>query len=188
MADDIAAARVSEASGRNDGELRALLLQHKVEQYYYHEAMLLDERRYNEWLALFTPDTYYFMPVRRTRTSNDLDKEFTQPGQVAFFDDDLQMLGARVKKLASGYAWAEDPPSRQRHLVTNVRILADDGNELTVENSFHFYRARLNSEEDNWLGHRKDTLRRDDGSFKIARREIYLEQTVLLARNLSNFF
>ena len=93
-----------------------------------------------------------------------------------------------MKKLATGYAWAEDPPSRQRHMVLNVRVISDDGDELIVESSFHFYRTRLNSEEDNWIGLRRDKLRREDGSFKIARREIYLEQTVLLSRNLSNFF
>ena len=72
--------------------------------------------------------------------------------------------------------------------MNNVRILSDDGKELLVHTNFHLYRTRLNSEEDNWIGHREDKLRRVDGSFMIAERKIYLEQTVLLARNLSSFF
>ncbi|HTS54171.1 MAG TPA: 3-phenylpropionate/cinnamic acid dioxygenase subunit beta [Burkholderiales bacterium] len=179
---------MADAAALTNADLSTLLRQHELEQYYYAEAALLDNRRYDEWLKLFTQDVLYFMPVRRTMTSNELDKEFTQPDQVAFFADTYDVLVARVKKLATGYAWAEDPPSRQRHMVLNVRVISDDGDELIVESSFHFYRTRLNSEEDHWIGLRRDKLRREEGSFKIARREIYLEQTVLLSRNLSNFF
>ena len=162
--------------------------QFEVEQFYYAEAALLDERRYSDWLELFTDDARYWMPIRRTRTVNELDREFTQPGEMAFFDDDRAMLETRIKKLESGYAWSEDPPSRTRHNIFNVRVLAEAGDELTVEANFLLYRTRLNSEEDTWIGRRRDTLRRADDSFKIARREVYLEQTVLLSRNLSNFF
>jgi 3-phenylpropionate/cinnamic acid dioxygenase small subunit len=138
-------------------------LQFLVEQFYYAEAAALDQRRYEDWLALFTDDVHYWMPVRRTRTSNELDQEFTAPGAVAYFDDTKAMLAVRVRKLQTGYSWAEDPPSRTR-------------------------RTRLNSEEDSWIGRREDVLRRDGDSFRIANRKIFLDQTVLLARNLSNFF
>lgn len=188
MADDIAIAPARTASPLDTADISRLLLQYEVEQFYYQEAAFLDERRYRDWLGLLTPDIHYFMPIRRTRTTKDLGREFTEVGDMAYFDDDHFMLTARVKKVETGYSWAEDPPSRQRHLVCNVRILSQDGEELTVETGFHFYRTRLHSEEDNWIGHRKDVLRRVDGSLRIARRAIYLEQTILLARNLSNFF
>ncbi len=162
--------------------------QFKVEQFYYDEAAMLDSRNYANWIKLFTDDIHYWMPVRRTLTANELDKEFTQPGSIAFFDDDLPALEARVRKLDTGYSWAEDPPSRQRHIITNVRVVSEDDKELEVECNFHLYRTRLNSEEDNWLGLRRDVLRKTDGSYKIANRKIFLDQTVLLSRNLSNFF
>lgn len=172
----------------SEADIGALLLQYKLEQFYYNEAALLDERRYDEWLKLFTKDTHYFMPVRRTMNSNELDKEFTRQGQTAFFDDTYEEIARRVTKLATGNSWSENPPSRQRHLVTNVRVIADDGDELTVGTNFHLYRTRLNSEEDSWIGSRRDRLRREEGSFRIARRDIFLEQTVILSRNMSNFF
>ncbi|MEE8519169.1 MAG: 3-phenylpropionate/cinnamic acid dioxygenase subunit beta [Dehalococcoidia bacterium] len=162
--------------------------QFEIEQFYYDEAALLDERRYDEWIELFTDDTHYWMPIRRTRMANDLEKEFTAPGAMAFFDDGKGPLEARVRKLYTGYAWAEDPPSRTRHFITNVRVIEDDGEQLTVEANFHLYRTRLESEEDSWIGRRRDVLRRTDGSFKIADRKIFLEQTVLLSKNLSSFF
>jgi 3-phenylpropionate/cinnamic acid dioxygenase small subunit len=165
-----------------------MLLQYEIEQFYYAEAALLDDRRFGDWLALFAEDAHYWMPIRRTVTSNELEREFTAPGAMAFFDDDRMMLAARVKKLASGYSWSEDPPSRTRHLVTNLRIVREEGGELGVDTNFHLYRTRLNSEEDHWIGSRKDVLRRTPGGLKIVTRHIFLEQTVLLSRNLSSFF
>ena len=169
-------------------ETAAVLLQHEVEQFYYAEAALLDERRFAEWLDLLTSDVHYWMPIRRTVMNADLDQEFTRPGAMAFFDDDKAMLDARVKKLATGYSWSEDPPSRTRHMIHNVRVLAVDGEELTVESSFHLYRTRLESDEDSWIGRRRDRLRRVDGALRIAERHVFLDQTLILSRNLSNFF
>src|SRR5215475_16101051 len=178
----------STASQPSQERIAAAVRQYEVERFYYDEAALLDAHRYEEWLALFSDDARYFMPIRRTRTQRELDKEFTRPGEMAFFDDTKQLLEGRVAKLKSGRAWAEDPPSRTRHLITNVRVVKDDGRTLEVESNFHLYRTRLNSEETSWIGSRRDVLRRAGGSFQIADRRIFLEQTVLLARNLSNFF
>ena len=171
-----------------DREIAAVLLQHEVEQFYYAEAALLDERRFSEWLDLLTSDVHYWMPIRRTVMNANLDREFTKPGAMAFFDDDKAMLEARVNKLATGYSWSEDPPSRTRHMIHNVRVLAANGEEITVESNFHLYRTRLESEEDSWLGRRRDRLRRVDGALRIAERHVFLDQTLILSRNLSNLF
>ena len=171
-----------------EDRVAAMLLHYEVERFYYDEAALLDSHRYEEWLALFSDDAHYFMPIRRTRMLRELDKEFTRPGEMAFFDDTKTLLAGRITKLGSGRSWAEDPPSRTRHLITNIRILKDDGRTLEVESNFHLYRTRLNSEESSWIGSRRDVLRRVEGSFQIVDRKIFLEQTVLLSRNLSNFF
>ena len=163
-------------------------LQFELEQFYYEEAAMLDERRYSDWLELLADDIHYWMPIRRTRTADELDKEFTAPGAMAFFDDDKALLEARVRKLESGYAWSEDPPSRTRHFVSNVRVTAIDGDEITVEANAHLYRSRLDSEEDTWIGLRRDVLRRVNDSFRITKRHIFLDQTIILSRNLSSFF
>jgi biphenyl 2,3-dioxygenase beta subunit len=168
--------------------IAAMVRQHEVEQFLYAEAALLDAHDYQAWLDLFADDAHYFMPIRRTRMGRDLDREFTQRNEMAWFNDSKMLLAGRVAKLQTGRSWAEDPPSRTRHLVTNVRVVADDGHELTVHSNFHLYRTRLRSEEDSWIGSRHDRLRRVEGSFHIVDRTIYLEQTVLLSRNLSNFF
>jgi biphenyl 2,3-dioxygenase beta subunit len=168
--------------------LAEMLLKHEVDTFLLNEAALLDANKYSEWIQLFTEDVHYFMPLRRTRSRRELDKEFTKPGEMAFIDDDRALLEMRVAKFTCGSAWAEDPPSRTRHLITNIRILENEDNELTVESYFHLYRTRLKSEEDSWIGRRVDTLRRVGAELRISERTVYLDQTVLLSRNLSNLF
>ena len=164
------------------------LLQYEVEQFLYAEAALLDARKYREWLGLLADDIHYWMPIRRTVMQNDLDREFTKPGEMAYFDDNREVLEMRVRKLEAGSAWSEDPPSRSRHFVSNVRVLDVAGDEVTLEACFHLYRSRLNSEETGWFGRRTDVLRRRGDGFLLARRHIFLDQTVILATNMSTIF
>jgi 3-phenylpropionate/cinnamic acid dioxygenase small subunit len=164
------------------------LMQFEVEQFLYAEAALLDARRYRDWLALIANDIHYWMPIRRTVTNSDIDREFTKVGDMAFFDDDREMLEMRVKKLEAGSAWSEDPPSRSRHFVSNVRVLEVAGDEITLEAAFHLYRTRLNTEVDSWIGRRVDVLRRKAGGFLIAQRHLFLDQTLVRSTNMSTLF
>lgn len=184
----MSATTVAEVAGTDAEQVAAMVLQYQVEKFYRDEAALLDAHDLEHWVQLFSDDTHYFMPIRRTRLRREQSKEFTQPGEMAYFDDDKMTLMMRWQKFATGSAWAEDPPSRTRHMITNVRILEDRGDELDVESYFHLYRTRLNSEVDSWVGSRQDVLRRHEGSFLIAKRVILLDQTILLSRNLSTMF
>jgi 3-phenylpropionate/cinnamic acid dioxygenase small subunit len=86
-------------------------------------------------------------------------------------------------------AWAEDPPSRTRHLITNIEIVPDaTDSELTVHSNFIVYRNRGETEQDFYVGARRDRMRRIEGSWKIANRRMVLDQNVLTAKNLSIFF
>lgn len=178
----------TDTTAKTEIQVAAMVRQYEVERFLYDEAALLDAHRYEEWLDLFAEDATYFMPIRRTRMQREMNQEFTQRGEMAFFDDTKVLLAGRVQKLRTGRSWSEDPPSRTRRLVTNIRVTGDDGAELNVESNFLLYRTRLNSQEDKWIGSRHDVLRRVGDSLLIAGRTIYLEETVLLSRNLSNFF
>jgi 3-phenylpropionate/cinnamic acid dioxygenase small subunit len=161
----------------------------EVEQFLYHEARLLDDRRFHDWLDLFTEDVNYWMPTRSNRRTNDIDKEVSGPNDLAYFNDDLTMLNARVARLDSGMAWAEDPPSRTQHLITNVQAEeTDTPGEYEVTALFMLYRGRLEHEVDLFCGTRYDTLRRVDGNLRIARRKIVLAQNVIMSKNMSMFF
>jgi 3-phenylpropionate/cinnamic acid dioxygenase small subunit len=165
-----------------------LALAYEIEQFLYEEAALLDERRFHEWLDLFTEDTHYWMPIRSTRARGQEDLELTAEDENSYFDEDKSMLEQRVAKLDTGWSWAEDPPSRTRHIVSNVRLLTGpaDG-EVTALCNFVVYRSRLAVDEDLWIGRREDVLRKVGGAWKIARRHIFLDQTVLKSKNLSSF-
>jgi 3-phenylpropionate/cinnamic acid dioxygenase small subunit len=165
-----------------------MLLQYEVEQFLYHEAALLDDRKFTEWLDLLDPELEYWMPVRSTRARGDEAHEFAELGEGAFFDDDKQSMEQRVRKLATGFAWAEDPPSRTRHNVSNVRIVARRGDTIEVACNFLIYRSRLANDNDLWSGLRKDTLRVREQGFTIVKRHLFLDHVSLDSKNLSSFF
>ena len=175
-------------------DLARLLLKEEIEQFLYHEAELLDERRYEEWLALFAEDAQYFMPMRRNVPHDEPDREFTRAGyDVNWFDEGKDTLTRRVKQILTGIHWAEEPPSRVCHLISNVQVViaspaAPPPAEITVKSRFLIYRNRVETETDFLVGKREDLLRRVDGGWQIARRKIVLDQNVLLAKNLTVFF
>jgi len=170
-------------------DLARLLVKEDVEQFLYQEAELLDERRYEAWLDLFTEDAHYFMPMRRNVPHDAPEREFTREGKdVNWFDEGKDTLTRRVKQILSGVHWAEEPRSRICHMISNVQILAASPTEVTVKSRFLVYRNRVETETDFLVGKREDVLRRVNGSFKIARRKIVLDQNVLLAKNLTVFF
>lgn len=165
-----------------------IALQYEIEQFLYDEAALLDDRRFSAWLALLDPELEYWMPVRSTRALGDEANEFTKLGETAFFDDDKASMEQRVTKLTTGFAWSEDPPSRTRHNVSNVRVL-DRGNGLIrIACNFLVVRTRLANDEDLWSGRREDTLRPNDRGFTIVKRHLFLDHVSLDAKNLSIFF
>jgi 3-phenylpropionate/cinnamic acid dioxygenase small subunit len=169
-----------------------IVLQHQIEKFVHLEALLLDERRFEEWLDLFHDDIHYWMPSRSVRYERESNKEHSQPHEVAHFDENKRGLEERVTRLRSGMAWAEDPPSRTRHLFTNVMVEAgEEPDEYLVRTNFLLYRGRLQREVDIFVGVREDLLRRDpeaEHGWLIVRRKVTLDQTVLLAKNLSIFF
>jgi 3-phenylpropionate/cinnamic acid dioxygenase small subunit len=173
----------------------------EVEQFLYREVRLLDERRFHEWLQLLTDDVRYWMGGRTNRYPKSskaiaildpdryVEDDLTKEDELAILDEDKQTLDARVARLDTGMAWAEDPPSRTRHLIANIEVEPGDAeSELKVYSNFVVYRNRAESEEDFYVGARRDVLRRVDGSWKIARRKIILDQNVLTAKNVSIFF
>jgi len=157
----------------------------RIAEFLYREADLLDSHRYADWFALFAPDIRYDMPVRIN--------EFRARGDgfrdIAFFDENYASLRTRVKRLETDSAWAESPPSRTRHFVSN--ILASPGpqaGEFAVQSSFMITRTRSDQGYQLFTGKREDVLRSEGEHFKIARRHILVDQTVITNTNLSILF
>ena len=173
--------------------LQALRLD--VEDFYYAEADLLDERRFRDWLELFAEDLVYFMPIRRNvKFGQHAARENTRSGEgISWFDENKWTLGKRVEQIMTGVHYAEEPLSRISHLVTNVRVLQAlpdpaTAPEVTVGCRFLVHQNRVEYETYSFVGRRTDVLRRHGDTWKVARREIILDQNVLLAKNLTAFF
>ena len=173
----------------------------EVEQFLYREARLLDERRFHDWLTLFTDDVRYWMASRSNRYPKSskaisildpdryVEDDIGHEDELAILDETKETLNARVARLDTGMAWAEDPPSRTRHMISNIEIEPGDVDaEIRVYSNFIVYRSRAASEEDFYVGARQDVLRREDGAWKIAYRKLVLDQNVLSAKNVSIFF
>lgn len=158
----------------------------EVHQFLVWEAELLDSRRYRDWLDLFTEDIVYRMPVRVTRAH-------TLEGSILdgmdHFDEDMYSLKKRVQRFETEHAWTEDPPSRTRHFVTNVRVYPTEGDgEYTVKSYVLLFRSRGDTRDPDFLSaERTDILRHSDGGFKVANREILVDESVLKTQNLAVF-
>jgi 3-phenylpropionate/cinnamic acid dioxygenase small subunit len=170
-------------------------LKQEIEDFLYQEADLLDARKFREWLDFLAEDLVYFMPIRRNVKFGEHDeRENTRQGEgISWFDEDKWTVTKRVEQILTGVHYAEEPLSRVTHMVSNVRLLdvapsAENPTEVTVGCRFLVYQNRVEYETNTFVGRRIDTLRRNGDSWLIARREMILEQNVLLAKNLSILF
>lgn len=171
---------------------RALPFSDERHQQAHHwlveEAYLLDAQSYEEWLDLLTDDIRYAMPVRVTTAAGaGFD---TSPG-MAHFDENKYSLSRRVARFRTEHAWTEDPPSRLRHHLSNVRTFATgDPGHLVVDSAVLLYRSRGDVREAAVISAgREDLLRRAPGGtgWQLARRTILVDDAVLRTQNLAIF-
>jgi 3-phenylpropionate/cinnamic acid dioxygenase small subunit len=155
--------------------------------FYIREAWLLDERKLDEWLELFTDDVLYFMPRRKNVLRRESHREVTPLGDLAVLEEDRRYLEMRVARLDSGMAWAEEPPSRTRHLIGNLEATALENGEVRAKTAFLVYRSHLETDHQLLSGCREDLLRQVNGAWKVRQRTIVLDANVLLDKNLSVF-
>jgi PAH dioxygenase small subunit len=157
----------------------------EVTEWLYREARLLDQGDFESWLALMSTDIQYSMPTRTAVNPKDgqgFDFEF------GLFAENHSSLSARVARLQTDQAWAEQPRSRTRHFVSNIQVERNAAGELKVTSSLLLSRLRSNRPHDLFTGERQDTLRREAGGLKLVARVILLDQTVMESHNLSIFF
>ena len=158
-------------------ELRAA-----AEEYLYFEAELLDDRRLIDWHeTLVAEDVDYRVPTRTTR-ERSAKSEFSD--ESFHLKEDWGSLKVRVERMENDFAWSEDPPSRNRRQVTNVRVTDyDDGaGELSVKNNLLVHRTRGDDTDPDLLSaERRDTLRRADtpAGWQLVERRVLLDHTVI---------
>ena len=130
------------------------------EQFLFHEAQLLDTQRFEEWLALFTEDATYWVPLEQ----NQKDPHETS----SLIYDDRTLLELRVKQFRHPRAHARAPLARTIHQVSNVVV-----DDLIVKSALAVIEFR-NEKQRLWAGLVEHQLRRERDSFRIARKRIDL--------------
>ena len=160
----------------------------EIVTFLYEEAMLLDNLRLEEWGERLATDLVYTAPLRHTRWGVDHEKSYIRT--VQHFHDNYRSILGRIMRLTGKSAWAEDPPSRTRRLITNVLVQQGASeNEYAVTSYLMMTRSRFSDEHVDVIScERRDVIRREDsGELKLARREALLDQSVLGTPNLAVF-
>lgn len=163
-----------------------MAVRQSVEDFLYYETELLDDHDYEAWVELFAEEARYEVPVRVTREKG---AEWDVSPTARIIHDSKDMLRVRIARLKSEYAWAEDPPSRTRHCLSNIRVLPGErGGEYRVHYNLLIYRSRGELPRYELLsGKRRDVIRQTPDGWEILYREVILDQSVLAAYNLSYF-
>jgi p-cumate 2,3-dioxygenase beta subunit len=157
----------NDARGPNDGVTRE-----RIEDFLFAEADMLDNWRLNEWLALFDPEaTGYFMPTT--------DLPDGDPGHDLYLiADDMTKLRSRVDQLLSGVTWAENPRSRTRRMISNVKIDGTDAGIARIRANFVVYRLRF-EKVDAYIGEYRYKLKAKVDGFAILERRVVLDLEAL---------
>ena len=158
-------------AGAEHAALRA-----EIEAFLYEEAELLDNWQLEEWAALFTADAIYRAPA--------LDDPSRDPANsVLLINDDLPRIKSRARQLLGETAWAENPRSMTRRLISNVRILAVEGDAIRATANFFIQRSRMERTV-TYVGQYRYNLVRAGASFKFAERIVILAQDTLRSQGV----
>ncbi|UZG46084.1 aromatic-ring-hydroxylating dioxygenase subunit beta [Caldimonas thermodepolymerans] len=160
----------------------------EINDFLIDEAELLDNLDLSGWSKLLAKDIEYNVPLRLTKPFREANGTVVRT--VQHMHDNYDSLMLRVKRITdTRSAWGEDPPSRTRRLVTNVRVFKTDrDNEYKVLSYLLITRNRFDFDYFDLIPcERTDILRRVDGSLQIARREVVVDQAVIGTPNLGIF-
>lgn len=171
------------------GNIVTFELSQAVHAFLFAEAEVLDSWQIQEWLGFLDPSIRYLVPLRETRMKED-GTGFSET--MAMQDDDMAALETRARRLTSKASWSENPPTRIRHHISNIRIDSPtgDGDDQTVVVKSNVLVVRSRGEEPEYdviSGERHDILIGKTGQFKLLKRTVFLDHTTIDTHNLAFF-
>lgn len=173
----------------------------RVEQFYYREARLLDERCFQQWITLVDESFEYTMPTRYvphpdprqqdTEALVSVDRELDRPdgrfGSPIRHDGYLGTFARTFRALKSN-AWSESPAPRTRRMISNVEVaLLEDGNYQAFSNFLMFY-SHLGKDNHTITGGRRDVLKAVDGDYRLLKREVIIDMDIITVPTLALIF
>jgi ethylbenzene dioxygenase subunit beta len=162
---------------------------HTLSTLLAREYRLLDEERFDEWLDMLHPEIHYWMPgMENRRRENPLQHGFFDSSHMAFFDDSMRDLKRRVARFQQPSAWAENPATRNVHIVSGIEAFRSEVvGEYVVYSTFQSVRSRGLDEEYVFCGRRYDTWAAVDGALKLKKRLILMPNATLSCKNINTF-
>ncbi|MGO4958096.1 aromatic-ring-hydroxylating dioxygenase subunit beta [Luteococcus sp. Sow4_B9] len=168
-------------------------LQRGIERFLYEEVQVLDDLEWGDWIDFFADDLIYWAPVQEERYARERrENRIKKFGTSVYFEENKVQLKQRVDRLLTNMAWGEEPPSRARHVISNIRVTKGtrDG-EYVVKSNFYDYRSNGQRYHDSITGERTDIIVKDENStwgFLIRERRILFDMAMILNKNLSLFY
>ena len=168
---------------------------HEIEQFYYHEARLLDSRQLQSWLELLAPGILYTMPtrnyvavdssLRNTEAIQNIEQEKSAGIEPPLRYDDLLTLTFRANRATSPQAYAENPLTRTVRLVSNIEPYQTANKTYKVFNNVSLSLSRHQSDNHTIYFSREDEIKKIDGELKLFKREIVLNWNTVTAPSLA---
>lgn len=165
------------------GEMSNASLWQEVELFYRREVLLLQDRRYAEWLETMDTTISYRVPV----TTSTLEGLVTQEDELGYYDEDIELLRARVAKLESKQSWVEQPPSRLRYFVQVIDVSRQEDGTVVARSNLLLLQYRWNMEQQ-FSGARTDILVAGEGGLRLQQRRVVLDRQAVGNQGLSVFF
>lgn len=173
----------------------------RVEQFYFREARLLDERCFQQWLTLVDESIVYSMPTRYVpqpdpklqdteaflSVDRELERDDNGGGSPLRHDGYLETF-ARTFRCFKTNAWSESPPPRTRRFITNVEVISANDGEYRTCSNFYMYYSHIGADHYTYTGGRRDTLREVDGEFKLCKREVILDMDLITVPTVALIF
>lgn len=180
-----------------DKKMVSLEEHHRISQFYYSEARMLDERKFQQWLTLLSEDIAYIVPARHTPFLDpakrgteallDLEQEISSGLEPPFRDDNYLTLSIRVMRSYKINSWTDNPPARTRRFVSNIEALLDDDG-FDVYSNLLLYFSRYGQDNHTYTARRHDHLRDTSSGLKIVRREVLLDWNVITGPSVGLLF
>jgi ethylbenzene dioxygenase beta subunit len=159
----------------------------QVQAFLLREARLLDNECWDDWLLTLSEAIHYWMPGIENRRREDKSGPYTL-AHMAYFDDSLRDLKRRVARFKQPSAWAENPPTRNVHVISNIEVFAGlEPGEFVAHSCFINVRSRGLSESAQLAGRREDVLRLEADGLKLLKRKILIPNAMLLCKNINTF-
>jgi benzoate/toluate 1,2-dioxygenase beta subunit len=147
-----------------------------VVEFLYHEARLLDERCFEEWLELFTKDAYVWVPAYSNQVYSGK--------EISLVRDDMETLRFRVERLRHPAVHSQVPPAQASRLISNVTLEGEgQGGDIITRSTFLMLEARL-GEQRVFGGHYRHSLRWVEDGWRIASKEVRLVNSEAVHQNL----